>query len=142
MVCIKECPIFKIDLKRLQSDEEVYLKRCMNNSKNETTYNLSNNIQVIISVYSIEWYKDGEVHRDNDQPALIWESGRQCWYKNGKQHRDNNKPAIIWADGNKLWYKNGVQYELVMQRRKEPKITRYDIIRLNTKWGGQNNELV
>ena len=48
--------------------------------------------------------------------------------KIAKFNRDNHKPAVIRSDGNKLWYKNGVQYKL-MQRRNEPKITRYNTIK-------------
>jgi len=56
---------------------------------------------------SQEWYKHGEIHRDNDLPAAIYTDGTQEWYKNGELHRDNDLPAIIYTDGSQLWYKNG-----------------------------------
>ena len=111
VICIKECPMFEIDLERLQSDNFLYLKRCFNNSKKEISYKISKNIEVIISVYFIEWYKDGKWHRDNDQPAIIYSDGSRYWFKNGKRHRDNNKPAITNVDREQYWYKNGVEYE-------------------------------
>ena len=29
------------------------------------------------------------------------------FYKNGNYHRDNDKPAVIWDNGNSFWYFNG-----------------------------------
>ena len=56
------------------------------------------------------WYKNGKRHRDNDLPASISLNGNQYWYKNGKQHRDNNLPASIYLNGTQFWYKNGLQH--------------------------------
>ncbi len=54
------------------------------------------------------WYnKDGELHRDNDRPAIEYISGSKSWYKNGEWHRDNDKPAIVWVDAKDQWYTNG-----------------------------------
>lgn len=53
------------------------------------------------------WYKNGEYHRDNDLPAMIWEDGVKEWYQNGQSHRDNDLPAIEWPNGYKEWYKYG-----------------------------------
>jgi len=50
--------------------------------------------------------KDGELHRENDMPAVIWKNGAKHWYTNGKCHRDNDMPAIIFADGDKEWWIN------------------------------------
>ena len=52
----------------------------------------------------------GQLHRDNDLPAIIRVSGTQLWYQNDKLHRDNDMPAIVRANGNKHWYKNGIRY--------------------------------
>ena len=54
-----------------------------------------------------EWRINGKLHRDNDKPAIIWSNGIQQWYINGKLHRDDDKPAVIGPDGRKEWYKNG-----------------------------------
>lgn len=52
--------------------------------------------------YFREWFKDGQLHRDNDLPARI-ESGcsgksssySMSWYKNNIQTRDNDLPTVI-----------------------------------------------
>ena len=48
----------------------------------------------------------GQLHRNNDLPAVIWTDGRCVWVKNHKFHRDNNLPARIWTDGWCAWYQN------------------------------------
>ena len=47
------------------------------------------------------------IHRDGDEPAVIWKDGTLVWYKNGKKHRDDDKPAVIFPDGHKEWWKDG-----------------------------------
>lgn len=106
MVCIQKCPIFEIDLDRLQNDVLIYTKRCMNNIKRKT-YEISNGVIIEIRNERIYWFKDGELHRDNDQPAIIFFDGTRCWYKNGQLHRDNDQPAAIYYTGSRYWYKNG-----------------------------------
>ena len=56
------------------------------------------------------WYKDGELHRAGDKPAIEWANGDREWYKDGKLHRDGGKPAVEFADGDRYWYKDGVEY--------------------------------
>jgi hypothetical protein len=56
------------------------------------------------------WYKDGDLHRDDDLPAVIWDDGSQFWYKNGLRHRDGDRPAIIYSNDSKFWYKNGLRH--------------------------------
>jgi hypothetical protein len=56
---------------------------------------------------SLEWRKDGLVHRDGDKPARIYWNGTLVWFKNGQIHRDGDKPARIYADGALNWFKNG-----------------------------------
>jgi hypothetical protein len=109
--------MFKIDLERLQTDEDVYLKRCMHNhlifpyqSMKIKTYKFPNNVFVDITSWDLIWWKNGNMHRDNDKPAVIRFDGTKEWLKNGKRHRDNDKPAIL-QNGFKRWYKNGEEYE-------------------------------
>lgn len=46
------------------------------------------------------WYNEfGQIHRDNDLPAMIYADGDQEWFVNDRKHRENNLPAVIWADG-------------------------------------------
>jgi hypothetical protein len=53
-----------------------------------------------------EWYVDGKLHRDGDQPAIIRTNGVQLWYVDGKLHREGDQPAIIFANGDQEWYVN------------------------------------
>lgn len=55
-----------------------------------------------------EWYKNGEVHRDNDLPAVVFKDGEKQWWQNGKLHRENG-PAVICENGNKQYHLNGEQ---------------------------------
>ena len=54
-----------------------------------------------------EWYYHGELHRDNDLPALISTRGDKEWYQHGKRHRDNG-PAVVRKDGVCSWYRHGL----------------------------------
>jgi len=56
------------------------------------------------------WYKNGELHRDDDKPAAVLAGGQKSWYKHGELHRDDDKPAVEHSDGTKYWYKNGRRY--------------------------------
>jgi CRISPR/Cas system CMR-associated protein Cmr5 small subunit len=60
-----------------------------------------------------EWYNaSGELHRDNDLPAIEYKSGDKEWYVNGKYHRDNDLPAIEYPGGSKEWYVNGLRHRV------------------------------
>ena len=50
---------------------------------------------------TILWTKNGELHRDDDLPAVEYEYGTKLWYKDGVKHRDNDLPAVEHADGTK-----------------------------------------
>jgi len=54
-----------------------------------------------------EWWKEGKFHREGDQPAVIRANGSQEWYNEGQRHRDGDQPAVITANGNQHWYKEG-----------------------------------
>ena len=41
-----------------------------------------------------------------NKPLISW-SGIKYWLKNDKLHRDNDQPAMIFPDGTKWYYKNG-----------------------------------
>ncbi len=49
--------------------------------------------QVIGKVFK----KNGNPHRENDEPAVIRDKGDKEWYYNGKRHRDGGEPA--WSCG-------------------------------------------
>jgi len=50
-----------------------------------------------------EWYKEGNLHRENDLPSIENISGSKWWYNNGKKHRGNKKPAVICHDHEEYW---------------------------------------
>jgi hypothetical protein len=56
---------------------------------------------------NICYYKDGELHRDNDLPAVEWDNETKFWYQNGLKHRDNDLPAAVYSNGDRKWYQNG-----------------------------------
>jgi hypothetical protein len=58
------------------------------------------------------YYKDDQLHRDSDLPAIEYASRGRIWYQNGLKHRDNDLPAAVWADGTKWWYQNGERHRL------------------------------
>lgn len=67
-----------------------------------------NDIEHHILVYpdKIEWRVNGNLHRENDKPAVKFRNGSKCWYKYGELHRTNDQPAII-KEGLQEWYVNG-----------------------------------
>ena len=53
------------------------------------------------------WYNSkGELHRENDLPAIEYADGRKSWYLNDKLHRENDLPARELVNGDKFWYLN------------------------------------
>jgi antitoxin component YwqK of YwqJK toxin-antitoxin module len=119
---------FVVDCKRIMTNEELQFFESQNiQLKLLETYELKNGAQywykngeihrdnnlpaIITSDGSQCWYQNGEIHRDNNLPAIITSDGTQCWYQNGEIHRDNNLPAIITSDGTQQWYKNGFRYK-------------------------------
>ena len=46
------------------------------------------------------------MHREGDKPAVIWSEGTLEWYKNGILHR-TNRPAIVRPDGSEEYWING-----------------------------------
>lgn len=65
---------------------------------------MKNNQGVLHDDGSRRWYRNGELHRDNDLPAAIDYNGSCFWYQNGKLHRDNDLPAVEWNDGARRWF--------------------------------------
>lgn len=53
------------------------------------------------------WYNAvGELHRENDEPALIHPL-LQRWCVNGRRYRrKDDLPSEIWCDGQQRWYSN------------------------------------
>jgi len=64
--------------------------------------------EIMLTDYCVIFRKDGQLHRDNDLPAIIYDDGEMRWCQNNQLHRDNDLPAVISADGSKLWYQKGI----------------------------------
>jgi hypothetical protein len=44
--------------------------------------------RLLVSIYNNKnWYLNGELHRDNDQPAIIYLDGTMSWYRYGSYLR-------------------------------------------------------
>jgi hypothetical protein len=56
---------------------------------------------------SKEWFQDGLIHRDYDQPAFTRPDGTRAWYQHGKNHRLGG-PAWITCDGGLRWRQHGL----------------------------------
>ncbi len=59
-------------------------------------------------------YRDGALHRDDGGPAVYNDYSLQ-WWRHGQKHRDNDLPAVIIADtmddmGYREWWQNGVKH--------------------------------
>lgn len=66
------------------------------------------NIKTIIQLNGTIEHRNesGELHSENDIPALTKAGGSQYWYKNGLLHRDGDLPAIKFFDGTQSWHWN------------------------------------
>ena len=82
-------------------EEKVWYRKSKRRRGKDPEYN--NDLPASICDGTQTWYKEGRIHRDGDQPAIIWSDGSQEWYQKGKHHRDGDQPAIIWSDGNQEW---------------------------------------
>jgi len=90
---------------------------------------------IILTDNTRYWYQNGMIHRENDKPAVIYSDGTKKWFINNQLHRDNDKPAIIIPDGTKYWYKYGKLH------RDNDKPARIDIL-LDLKQWYINGELI
>ena len=92
---------FMVNCKKIMSDKKIQWFEF-----NKIRLNLLKTYEIKINGYQC-WYKNGELHRDNDLPAIITPNEKKYWYKNGLRHRDNDLPAVILQDEFQFWYKNG-----------------------------------
>ncbi len=56
------------------------------------------------------WFQKGQRHRENDKPAVELSNGTKVWFQYDQAHRDNDKPAIEYANGDKLWLQKGIEH--------------------------------
>lgn len=76
-----------------------------------------------------KWYKNDELHRENDLPAIEHPYFKE-WWKDGLRHRDNDLPAVEFNNKeHKEWWLKGR-----LHREKGPaKICTYKIINYHKK---------
>lgn len=74
-----------------------------------------------------EWYKNGELHREDDKPAQIsyYKSGKkenEVWFKDGEKYRDGDKPTRIqyYENGNKKTEK-WIRFKMLYRENKKGK---------------------
>ena len=66
----------------------------------------------------IEYYnKKGELHRENNQPAVHYFDGNDFYFVNGKLHNEKG-PAITWWDNSSEFYLNGKRLKDKFEHRK------------------------
>lgn len=56
------------------------------------------------------YYRNGLIHRDDDEPAIIYADGSQKWWIDGFRHRDFNMPAIVRENGEIEYWINGLRH--------------------------------
>ncbi len=52
------------------------------------------------------WYEEDRLHRDGDEPAVVYPNGNRVYYSDGDIHRDVG-PAVVRVDGYQAWYTYG-----------------------------------
>jgi hypothetical protein len=81
--CFKKWFGFSIEeYKKIKNKYEIH-KKMLNNYKSNRPF--------IFYTKTKLWYKQAALHRDNDQPAVIWTDGSKFWYKNGKFIKEERK---------------------------------------------------
>lgn len=50
------------------------------------------------------WYRNCQLHRDGDLPAVEFNDGAKGWYQYGKLYRGGGLPAYVDSDGDEFWY--------------------------------------
>jgi len=89
-------------------DTNFNLMKMVNMMSTALTFDILSELPPEIDDDGTMWYRNevGKLHRDNDQPALVFVDGSKVWFKNGKKHRDDGKPAMVLTGVTK-WYKDG-----------------------------------
>lgn len=59
---------------------------------------------VAIKGKEMHWYTNGRCDRGGDLPSSIDANGTLIWMSGGSWHRDNGLPALVHRSGTKQWY--------------------------------------
>ena len=73
------------------------------------------------------YYQDGKIFREDGPARIEYDSGMivQIYYKNGNVHRDDNKPAIIATKAGSLVYKHYFK-DGKLHREDGPAVSKYN----------------
>lgn len=55
--------------------------------------------------------RDGKLHSESGQPAVVYADGTQWWYQHGMVHREDG-PAVVFPDGTEEWWQNNKRHRL------------------------------
>lgn len=58
---------------------------------------------------TLQWYQNGQLHRDSGPAIVYMLSAGEEWYQNGYRHRDDG-PAITDYYGTKMWFQRGMNH--------------------------------
>jgi len=72
----------------------------------EDVYTTKHVTCALTGVTCTKYYKNGKLHRDGGEPAVIWSTGDKHWYENGLSHRKDG-PASDYMGGFKYYYIRG-----------------------------------
>ena len=71
----------------------------------------------VVSRHHQEWWTQGQRHREGDQPAFMYlddlGSWFHAWFQHDHLHRDQKQPAILCSDGYTEKWINGVSQEYI-----------------------------
>lgn len=69
----------------------------------------------VVSQTTKEWYKHGLKHRLDGYAVIIKKDNwiRVEWWKDGYLHRDGNNPAIVDSNGCMEWWVEGIQQRII-----------------------------
>jgi hypothetical protein len=70
----------------------------------------TDNLTITNNNGTVSYYKNGQLHRDDDLPAVEEADGTTKYYKDGKLHRDGDNPAVIKPNGDTEYYQNGLRH--------------------------------
>ena len=68
--------------------------------------------KILYTTGTTVFYKNGEIHRDNDLPAVV-DPNNETWYQNGLIHRDGGAAIIFYELGRpvqQFWLQHGVRH--------------------------------
>lgn len=89
---------------RLRKVEEYYKNGIITRENDLPAFTVSSPLEIFSANM---WYQQGELHRDEDKPAIISGDIKE-WYQRGERHRDVDKgPALYTGPDYYEWWEHG-----------------------------------